>query len=72
MRNETKTSMRGSIMDWTTIDMCAFEGGSTKLETTPGGGGQEGVVVGSILAKSMADIANDYVDCVEKFQTRQS
>jgi hypothetical protein len=58
-------------MDRTMIDMCAFVGGSTKLGMTPGGGGPDGVLVGSMVAKSMADIADNYVPCAVKSKTRQ-
>lgn len=51
-------------MDVTMIAMCAFDGASMKLGMTPGGGGPDGVVVGSIKVKFMdADIANSYVLC---------
>ena len=69
-RNETRASIRGSITDVTMIDMCVFVGGSTKLGMTPGGGGPDGVFVGSIIAKSMADITENYVPCASKLKTR--
>lgn len=58
-------------MDRTITDMCAFVGGSTKLGMTPGGGGPDGVLVRSRVAKSMADIANNYVPCAVKLKTWQ-
>ena len=38
-------------MDVRIIANCAFDGGSIKLGFTPGGGGPEGVMVGSIVAR---------------------
>ena len=57
-------------MDRTMVDMCAFVGGSTKLGVTPGGGGPDGVLLRSMVAKSMADTANDYVPWAVKLKTR--
>jgi hypothetical protein len=58
-------------MDRTMVDMCAFVGGSTKLGMTPGGGGPDGVLVRSMVVKSMADTADSYVSCAVNLKTRQ-